>query len=161
MNQEDIRWHQRFLNYKKVFAKLDQIVRQLRIEYGDESGHVDEDCFFFGFDIIKEGLIQRFEYTHELAWNVMKDYAFYQGNADIGGSRDATREALQLMLIENGEVWMEMIKSRNKTSHTYHESIANEIFTLIMDQYHKVFALFLDTMNKKLKADVNEDTESK
>ena len=69
--------------------------------------------------MIKEGLIQRFEYTHELAWNVMKDYAVYQGNSNVGGSRDASREAFQMNLVTDGQVWMDMISSRNKTSHTY------------------------------------------
>jgi len=96
-------------------------------------------------EIIKEGLIQRFEYTHELAWNVMKDYAEYQGNNTVGGSRDATREALQLKIIENGEVWMEMIQSRNKSTHTYHEATATEIYTRIVEQY---FPLFLDFRRK-------------
>ena len=46
-------------------------------------------------------------------------FFIYQGNPDIMGSRDATREALQNGLIEAGEIWMDMIKSRNLTSHTY------------------------------------------
>lgn len=154
MGTEDIRWHQRFSSYKKAFAKLDKIILQIRAKYGNDIDIVDGDSFLFGFDIVKEGLIQRFEYTHELAWNVMKDYAFYQGNAEIGGSRDATREALQLMIIKNGEIWMEMIKSRNKTSHTYNEETANEIFTMIFDHYHEAFSLFVETMNNKLESDL-------
>ena len=71
------------------------------------------------FELEKQGLIQTFEFTHELAWNVMKDYFAWQGNPAITGSRDTAREAFQKGLIEDGEGWMEMIKSRNQTSHTY------------------------------------------
>ena len=78
-------------------------------------------------NLLKEGLIQRFGYTHELAWNTMKDYARYQGNEEVAGSRDATREAFRLKLIEDGALWMEMIGSRNQTTHTYTEATADEI----------------------------------
>lgn len=83
----------------------------------------------------QQGLIKAFEFSHELAWNVMKDYAFYQGNADIAGSRDATREALKMGLITDGEAWMEMIKIRNLTSHTYNQALAQEIATKIAERY--------------------------
>ena len=100
-------------------------------------------------EIVKEGLIQRFEYTHEQAWNVMKDYAAYQGNTDVGGSRDATREAFQLQLISDGNVWMDMIGSRNNTSHTYNEDTANEIYDKIMNEYHSAFENFKKKMETK------------
>ena len=60
-------------------------------------------------DLLKEGVIQRFEYTHELAWKVMKDYAEYQGYTDLRGSRDSFRIALQMGLIEDDE-WMDSIE---------------------------------------------------
>ena len=100
-------------------------------------------------EIIKEGLIQRFEYTHELAWNVMKDYAIYQGNTSVGGSRDATREAFQLQLVSDGKVWMEMIGSRNKTSHTYNEETADEIYSQILNAYFPAFLEFQKNMEAK------------
>jgi nucleotidyltransferase substrate binding protein (TIGR01987 family) len=100
-------------------------------------------------EILMDGLIHRFKYTHELAWNVMKDYAEYQGNNNVGGSRDATREALQLKIIENGEIWMDMIQSRNKTTHTYNEATANEIYTKIIDQYFPLFLAFKIKMEEK------------
>ena len=104
----DIRWEQRFSNFIKAMDKLQRSIEYIHknIKTRDlDDGILDE--------IIKEGIIQRFEYTHELAWNVMKDYAEYQGNSSVGGSRDAAREAFQLKLIMDGEIWMDMIKSRN------------------------------------------------
>jgi nucleotidyltransferase substrate binding protein (TIGR01987 family) len=79
----------------------------------------------------------------------MKDYAEYQGNNTIGGSRDATREAFQLKIIENGDVWMDMIKSRNKTSHTYNEETAEEIYQKIITEYFPVFMDFKNKMEEK------------
>ena len=94
-----------------------------------------------------QGLIQRFEFTHELAWNVFKDFFEYQGNTDITGSRDATREAFNKGLISDGEGWMEMIKSRNKSSHTYNEEIARDILINVVNWYYRLFLEFKDKMD--------------
>ncbi|HRK26382.1 MAG TPA: nucleotidyltransferase substrate binding protein [Chitinophagales bacterium] len=138
MSTQDIRWKQRFSNYTKALLKLEQAVVKVKEDYAlDENGKIDEDDFLD--DIIKEGVIQRFEYTHELAWNVIKDFLENAGNTNIFGSRDATREAFAAGLIENGDVWMDMIKSRNKTSHTYNEETADEIFLKIVNEYTPEF----------------------
>lgn len=146
----DIRWEQRFSNYLKALEKLQQSV--LFIEQHpilDNNPFEPDSDAFTRNEMLKEGLIQRFEYTHELAWNVMKDYAAYQGNSGIGGSRDATREAFQLQLIVDGEVWMDMIASRNKTSHTYNEETANEIYRKILKDYYPAFLAFSKNMEEK------------
>lgn len=149
MNEQDIRWEQRFGNYLKALRKLDQAVSKIKEEYpSDEAGNIDDDEFLD--DIIKEGLIQRFEYTHELAWNVMKDFLLYEGDIKVLGSKDATRAAFAADLIENGELWMDMIKSRNQTSHTYNEGTADAIFKKILEQYLFAFSAFKDTMEEKL-----------
>ncbi len=147
----DIRWLQRFLNYSKALFKLEQAIGYIKLNVVDVKGSIleNEDLSLILDEIIKEGLIQRFEYTHELAWNVMKDYAEYQGNNTVGGSRDATREALQLKLIENGEIWMDMIQSRNKTTHSYIESIADEIYGKIIKEYFSLFMTFKARMEEK------------
>jgi nucleotidyltransferase substrate binding protein (TIGR01987 family) len=147
---EDIRWEQRFSNFNKALKKLEESVNYIKHNYLDEEDELDtEDLGYVVEELIKEGLIQRFEYTHELAWNVMKDYAFFQGNSTVGGSRDATREAFRLQIIENADIWMDMIQSRNKTSHTYNETIANEIFGKIINDYFEVFLNFQRKMEEK------------
>ena len=130
MENEDIRWKQRFGNFKKAVLKLKEGIDIQKEKISD---------------LEKEGVIQRFEFTHELAWNVMKDYLEYQGNTNITGSRDATREAFKVSLILNGDEWMDMIISRNKTSHMYDENTANEIYQKIVNQY---FPLFLEFEKK-------------
>ncbi|MBU3822507.1 nucleotidyltransferase substrate binding protein [Flavobacteriaceae bacterium XHP0103] len=146
--QQDIRWEQRFSNYVKAFDKLDQAVTKIKNDYQvDEDGNIDDDEFLD--DIIKEGLIQRFEYTHELAWKVMKDFLEDVGDVKMYGSKDATREAFAADLITNGDTWMDMILSRNKTSHTYNEETADEIFTKIINNYQPAFQAFLKVMEEK------------
>ncbi len=146
----NIRWIQRFSNYRKALKKLSEAIAYVnnetgavRPEFPDENANKAHD------EIIKEGIIQRFEYTYEMAWNVMKDYAFYQGNPDISGSRDAIRFAFSSGLIRNGDLWMDMIKSRVMTSHTYDEKTANAIFKRIVNEFHRLFLDFEREMKEK------------
>lgn len=122
---QDIRWHQRLENYEKA---LEQLLSAVCLAQARELS-----------DLEKQGLIQAFEFTHELAWNLIKDYFQYQGNTQITGSRDAAREAFQTGLIKNGQEWMEMISSRNKTSHTYNKSVSEEITQKIINSYSVEF----------------------
>jgi nucleotidyltransferase substrate binding protein (TIGR01987 family) len=96
-------------------------------------------------DLLREGLIQRFEYTHELAWNVMKDYAEYQGNTEIRGSRDAIRWALQNGLADD-KAWMKSIEDRNLSSHDYDRPTADAIFSKVIGTYLPLFNRFEQTM---------------
>ncbi|WP_026199132.1 nucleotidyltransferase substrate binding protein [Lamprocystis purpurea] len=128
----DIRWQQRFANYRRAFQQLREAVdlakeRPLsRLE--------------------QQGLIKAFEFTQELAWNVMKDYFEYQGATDITGSRDAIREAFRRGLVSDGDTWMDTIKSRNRSSHTYDENTAKQLIEIITTRYMAVFGAFLTRM---------------
>lgn len=122
MENQDIRWIQRFSNYKKVLLQLKKFINK---------GELNE--------LEEQGIIQVFEYTYELAWNVIKDYYQNQGVIDIQGSRDAFRMAFNRELIADGELWMRMIESRIKSSHTYNEEIASEIAESIFNEYFDAF----------------------
>ena len=131
---EDIRWIQRRSNYSKALERLSDAL------------HLAQERPLS--DLEKQGLIQAFEFTHELAWKTLKDLLEYRGNVGIYGSRDATRQAFQLGLIENGEIWMDMIKSRNESSHTYNENTAEKIYAVISKSYAPEFAQLLNTLNQ-------------
>lgn len=133
MNQDpDIRWQQRLDHYLKALSQLKKAV------------DLSQQRPFT--ELEQQGLIQAFEFTHELAWNVIKDYFEYQGNVSITGSRDATREAFQKGLVQDGSGWMEMIKSRNKSSHTYNQSVANDIVEKVLKLYWPLFTDFAAKM---------------
>ncbi len=129
---EDIRWIQRLSNYNKALKRLSDAVVL------NEKRPLSE--------LEKQGLIQAFEFTHELAWKVMQDFFVYQGNTEIRGSRDATREAFKTELITDGDNWMEMIKKRNLTSHTYNDETAEEIYKSIIEYFYPLFIAFQSTM---------------
>jgi len=127
------RWKQRLVNFSQARGRLQEaydLAQQRALS-----------------DLEKQGLIQAFEFTHELAWKLLKDYFDYQGASLISGSRDATREAIQKGLINHGDDWMEMIKSRNQTSHTYNLNVANEIAEKILSIYCARFSELYKTMS--------------
>ena len=122
MNTEDIRWIQRLTHFSKALGQLRKFIEK------DALNELEE-----------QGLIQAFEYTYELAWNTLKDYFEAQGEANINGSRDTFRMAFKRGLIEDGETWMDMVKSRTLTTHTYNEDVARQITTAIVNRYFSEF----------------------
>lgn len=139
MEEKDIRWVQRFSNYRKALLQLGKAVAIVSAQ--KSRGDADK--------LMEEGLIQRYEYTHELAWKVMKDYAEYQGLTDIIGSRDAIRQTLQSGLISD-ERWMDSIRDRNLTSHNYDDDTAVAIVTNIINVYYPLFVDYEKVMLKRL-----------
>ena len=133
---KDIRWQQRFSNYKKALQQLGEAVAL------SQSRELS--------DLEKQGMIQAFEYTHELAWTTLKDFLEYKGQTEIYGSKDASRKAFQLNIIEDGEGWMDMIQSRNKTSHTYNKETAEEIVAAVTTSYYKLFIGLRNRLDKQL-----------
>jgi len=125
--EPDIRWVQRFNNFKKALANLTEAVELSKTKPLSK--------------LEKQGLIQAFEITYELSWNTIKDFYLSQGEANIQGSRDAFRLAFNRGLIEDGELFMKTIKSRQLTSHSYNEETADIIFDDIVNKYHDAFKL--------------------
>ncbi len=119
MGKQDIRWKQRFDNFSQALSKLRQAVETLKQIYNAPSQ--DDNV-----ELLEEGLVQRYEYTHELAWRVIKDYEEFQGYGNIAGPRDAIRKALSIGLISDKQ-WMDAITNRNLTTHTYDQTTAKFI----------------------------------
>lgn len=120
-HKSETRWIQRFQNYQKAFGRLTQAAELA--QQRDLS------------DLEQQGLVQAFEFTHELAWNTLKDFLESRGANDLFGSRDVTREAFAKGLIDDGEIWMEMIRHRNLSTHTYNEETMKEIAAAILSDY--------------------------
>ena len=128
MEKSDIRWVQRFSNYKKALLQLKKFI---------DKGELNE--------LEEQGLIQSFEYTYELAWNTLKDFLQVKGNTGVFGPIDAIRAAFKEDIIFDGEGWMKMHRDRNRSSHSYNETIAQEVIEAILNQYYD---LFLDLQDK-------------
>ena len=130
---KDIRWKQRFQNYKKALLTIKNAVE---LSASRELS-----------DLEKQGVIQGFEFTFELAWNLMKDYLEEQGITGIIGSKNAIRHAFNKGLIDDGEVWMDMVKDRNIASHVYDDETAEDLFIAIINTYYSQFNKLAEKMN--------------
>lgn len=127
----DIRWKQRFDNYNRALQTLQEasaLAAQRPLSALEQ-----------------QGLIQGFEFTHELAWNVLKDYLEEQGFVGLIGSKNATRQAFKDALITDGDTWMDMIRARNLTSHTYNTDVASAISQDILNRFYPAFVAMART----------------
>jgi len=129
------RWRQRILYYQRALKQLAAAVELAGTRALS--------------DLERLGLVQAFEFTHELAWKVMQDYCQWQGQSGLAGSRDATRAAFQSGLIRDGEIWMDMIRSRNLTSHTYNQDTVEAIADLILQEYWPLLNGFGQEMQER------------
>src|SRR5665647_1881543 len=130
-NNQDIRWKQRFMHFQKAFRLLEQT---MAIEHPS--------------DAERAGLIHFFEMSFELAWKVLKDYLEEEGFTVVS-PRDTLKQAFQAGLLENGHIWIEALKDRNLTVHTYEEKIAIAVEKKIRDAYFPALAkLFRDFSEK-------------
>lgn len=133
---EDIRWKQRFDNYRRALNQL-----SLAVQLMDQRPLTDLE---------KQGIIQGFEFTHELAWKVLKDYLEYEGIQGLIGSRSVVREAFKQGLITDGEAWMDMIDKRNLSSHTYNLDLASDLVKAIHDSYYPAFLSLEERLEPEL-----------
>ena len=134
----DIRWKQRFSNYQRALSKL--------------QAAVELSCTRPLSELEKQGVVQGFEMVFELAWTLLKDYLAWQGETGIAGSRDAFRQAFKRELIGDGEIWMDMIRSRNQAAHVYNEAIADAIIARVFSQYVEQFEALRSELDRRRQA---------
>lgn len=138
-NSAEIRWKQRFENFEKAFLLLKEaLADRPLLEYSK---------------LEQEGIVQRFEYTFELAWKTLKDRLYYEGY-DETSPRAVIRRAFETKYLtdEETETWLESLEQRNLLSHTYDEAAAQDALNLIKEKYFYM----LDTVYQQLKSDLNE-----
>lgn len=125
MMESDVRWEQRFNNFLRAVGKLESVVLHKSLEQLSE--------------LEREGLIQRFRYTFELAWKTLQDFLKYKGYLDIVGPNPTLEQAFQDGYLENGPQWKLMKKSRDLSFHTYNEETAEDIAQDIFEFYYSLF----------------------
>lgn len=119
MEQQDIRWKQRFQNFEKAILQLQEAVQKNNLS-----------------KLEKAGLIQVYEFTFELAWKTMKDF-LEEKQVEVKYPRETIKESFSFQLIKNGDVWMDMLDKRNLMSHTYDDKTAELACRLIIDEYYQ------------------------
>ena len=127
-NQKDIRWQQRFSNFEKAYLSLVESQQALEQDQGNS--------------FIQDSLIQRYEYTLELAWKTMKDYLENEGFMNVSSPKKAVRKAFQERMIQDGSAWIKALDDRSKTSHAYNEKMATEVIQSIIEEHIFIFRDF-------------------
>jgi len=134
MSIED-RWQQRFQNFEKAYNSLIVSVDALENE--------PENKF------IQDSLIQRYEYSIELAWKTLKDFLEYEGYLEIESPKKVIRLGLKEGYLKD-ELWMQALIDRNKTSHAYDEEMAKEVIADIQEKYLYLLRDLIDVLKKEL-----------
>ena len=133
VNTDEIRWKQRLDNFGKALFQLDDACN--RDEYTD---------------LERAGLVQIFEFSFGLAWNVLKDLLFYEGY-DVKTPREVIRKSFEVEYLseDDCEVFLDALSKRNLLSHTYRAEIALQAEALIKDQYHPTLLRLHATLEKR------------
>ena len=126
------RWDERISDYEKALKRLEEAI--------NDSKKID-------LSSIRDGVIQRFEFTLELAWKTMKYYLNYEGISDANSPRSTIRAGFNAELIKESKIWIDMIEDRNLTTHTYSQSTSDEIYDKIIKNYY----IELKTFYEKIK----------
>ena len=139
MGEMQIRWVQRLSTFGKALSRLTEVVD---LYHGRSLSNLEKD-----------GMIQRFEYTLEAAWKLLKNYAEYQNGEQVMGSGDAIRKAFAMGIIENVNPWFDMVESRNLTSHVYDEDTEADIIDKIITTYYPILQDLFDNLRLRAEAE--------
>ena len=134
MKQQDIRWQQRHDNFSRSCALLAEIT------------HYQTDTIA----IIREGFIQRFEIAFDLAWKTLKDYMVYLGHDVQPSPRSVIKEAFAANIIEDGQVFIDMLEARNLMSHKYDEETFLVVFLKIKQEFQPALQTLCEQLGEKL-----------
>jgi len=128
---EPLRWTLRFKNLEKAYSQFEKGIRLPRPS-----------------ELERQGIIQSFEFTFELSWKCLKDYLSAQG-VECSFPRDVIKQAFKSGVIENGEIWLEMLASRNLLTHTYDERIAREAYEKIKNHFFPAIAQVFQNLKSR------------
>jgi nucleotidyltransferase substrate binding protein (TIGR01987 family) len=122
----------KFTNFQNALQRLKEAVKELNQLNASE--------------VIRDGVIQRFEFTYELAWKTTKVYLEDIGIVEVNSPKAVIKEAYVQKLLGDEKNWLLMLKDRNMTSHMYKEEMAEEIAGRISNLYIKEFELLLQKL---------------
>ena len=135
----EVRWHYRFRNFSRAYTLLREAMERKVAELNE---------------LEREGAIQRFEYTFELAWLTLKDRLEYAGvTLSEITPRNVIREAFAAKLIADADPWMDMLVDRNLMSHTYDFARIEAVIENIRSRYLAV----LDNLYQRLSLQLLDD----
>lgn len=128
---------------------LERVTEKLR-SYRQALARLEEALAEEPDQFLYDATIQRFEFTYELAWKLLKALIEYKGGDTVRFPRDVFKEAYAKGVLKNGETWLDMLNDRNLSSHTYNQEIALEIYQRIKEKYFAEFKELAETVAREL-----------
>ena len=124
----------KFNSYQKFLARLHESIGKAD-EYNDLT--------------FRDGVIQRFEFTTELAWKTIREYLLIHEVSDINTPKSVMSAAFSADIITDEQGWLSILRDRNSTSHIYDEADADRIYQSIITEHIKLFDEVKDVLLKK------------
>lgn len=132
--EQTARWQQRLGDFERALIRLEEPLSKT---------HFD--------DLEKDGVIQRFEFTFELAWKTLKDYLEFQGIiVDVASPKKVLRQAFKENLLTNEGLWLQMLEDRNTLSNLYRQDMSERIFEEIKNNYSKMMRDLILALQKEI-----------
>lgn len=130
------RWNEKLLDFKKAIRRLDEAIDESKLNPSSTT--------------LKDGVIQRFEFTYEICWKTLKYYLESEGIEDAKSPKSTIRAAFKMDLIDDGELWIDMLNDRNLTSHVYDEDVSIEIYNKIVSSYYEQLFVICELLSTKV-----------
>ncbi len=128
-----------FQDLKRAHASLEKAVilaeKQKNSEYSDT---------------FQDSVIQRYEYTFELSWKFLKKYLFETYGKETIYAKDTIKEAFRADLIDDMETWFDMVDTRNRLSHDYHEGYSQKSYERVSKEYTPTIAEMIRTIYRNI-----------
>lgn len=130
--ENNSRWQQRLGDFENALSRLNEALTRKSFD-----------------ELEKDGVIQRFEFTFELAWKTLKDYLEDQGFADVSSPKKVLRKAFQENLFTDDDLWLKMLADRNSLSHLYKKEMSENVFENIKNNYAKALRDLVGALKKE------------
>jgi nucleotidyltransferase substrate binding protein (TIGR01987 family) len=141
MGTADIRWHQRFENLQRALGQLEAAI----------AAHAEAP----GNELIGMAVIKGYEFSFELSWKTLKDLLNYNGiDADL--PREAIKQAFAYGLIEEGQIWIDMLERRNLMAHTHDRSRADRAIALVVDRFWPALRRLREQLERRLERELHD-----
>lgn len=133
--KQDIRWKQRFQNLQKARARFLEALEGIAKE---PENH-----------LYQIALIGAFQFTFELAWKTIKDFLVHNG-VEVSLPREVLKQAFHHKVIQDGQVWIEMLEDRNLMAHVYQEPAARQAGDSIRKRYAPAIQQVYEDLHRRL-----------
>ncbi|MDR2172373.1 MAG: nucleotidyltransferase substrate binding protein [Planctomycetaceae bacterium] len=123
---DDSRWRLRFSNFERAYFTFCRLIKRYEKDSGDE--------------VVLIAIVHAFEFTYEIAWNLLRNYLKEEGHGEANGSKQTIRLAFKAGIIQEQDIeqWMDAIKNRNLTNSIYDQTILQDLIDFLVKNFFPI-----------------------